>query len=82
VKDTVLEVRLKVSPSEIYYVSWNLDACEGLGLLRTDDASGGRVTIFTPYSQLKFVIGFIDGHRAEGMSIEIDEIRECINEEQ
>lgn len=70
------EVHLKVLPGEIYYISWNLDACEGLGLLRS--AGEGRITIFTTERQLPLLLQFIDGHRAEGCDIKIEKIRECI----
>lgn len=82
-RNTAIELRLKVPQKDIYYISWNLDACEGLGLLQTDDAREGRVTIFSPVSQLDYLLDFIEGHRAEGIDIEIenlDEIRESINE--
>lgn len=83
-KNFVLELRLKVPQKDIYYISWNLDACEGLGLLKTDDAAAGRITLFTPACQLETILGFIQGHRAEGIEIDIenlDEMREIIHEQ-
>lgn len=82
-KNVVHQIRLKVPQKDIYYISWNLDACEGLGLLRTDDAKEGAVTVLTPDSQLALLYDFIEGHRREGIMIEIeniDEMREYINE--
>lgn len=76
------EVKLQVPRKDIYYISWNLDACEGLGFLKTDDACNGKITIFTPDSQLKLLLEFIEGHRREGIEIEIenmDKIWESIN---
>lgn len=83
-KNFTLELRLKVPQKDIYYISWNLDACEGLGLLRTDDAGKGMVTVFTPACGLETLLDFIQGHRSEGIDIEIEnlnEIREIMDEQ-
>lgn len=82
-RNSIVELRLKVQRKDIYYISWNLDACEGLGILRTDNAREGGITIFSPERQLNSLLEFIEGHRAEGISIKIenlDEIRESIDE--
>lgn len=82
-KNSVLELRLKVPQKDIYYISWNLDACEGLGFLMTVDAASGKVTIFSPECMLNELLSFIGGHRAEGIEMEIenlDEIQEIMNE--
>lgn len=71
-RHNLYEVRLRVPQKDIYYISWNMDACEGLGLLRTDDAQAGMVTVFTPEKQLRHLWAFIEGHRAEGIEIEIE----------
>lgn len=68
----ICAVSLTVPQNEIYYISWNLDACEGLGFLQTDDAAAGRVTVFTPAPLICDLYGFIDGLRAEGIPIEIN----------
>lgn len=83
-RNFILELRLKVPQKDIYYISWNLDACEGLGLLRTDDAARGMVTVFAPACGMETLLGFIEGHRSEGIGIEIenlDEIREIMDEQ-
>lgn len=83
-KNFVVGLRLKVPQKEIYYISWNLDACEGAGLLRTDDAEAGKVTVLAPASQLDTVLSFIEGHRLEGIEIDFEnfeEIREIMNEQ-
>lgn len=77
-KNTCIELRLKVPQKDIYYISWNLDACEGLGLLQTDDAREGRVTIFLPEPQLNYFLDFIEGHRAEGIDIGIENLDEIL----
>lgn len=82
-KNLVFELRLKVPQKDIYYMSWNLDACEGLGILMTVDAASGNVTIFAPACGLNELLSFIHGHQAEGIEMEIenlDEIREIMNE--
>lgn len=83
-KNLMLELHLKVPQKDIYYISWNIDACEGLGILRTDDAARGLVTVFTPACGLEAMLDFIQGHRSEGIDIEIEnlnEIREIMNEQ-
>lgn len=82
-KNSVLELRLKVPQKDIYYISWNLDACEGLGFLMTVDAASGKVTIFSPACMLNELLCFIRGHREEGIEMEIenlDEMQEIMNE--
>ncbi len=70
------KVHLTVPPSDIFYISWNLDACDGLGFLQTDDARNGQVTIFTPANMIDTLKSFIEGHRAEGIQISTDLIEE------
>jgi hypothetical protein len=65
---------LKVSPKDIYYISWNIDACEGLGMLRTDDAIAGNVTVHAPFELLSDILDLIDGLKAEGLDIIISGI--------
>ena len=70
------KVHLTVPPEDIFYISWNLDACDGLGFLQTDDAKSGHVTIFAPASMLDTLKSFIEGHIAEGINITTDLIEE------
>lgn len=65
---------LKVSPKDIYYISWNIDACEGLGILRTDDPRAGSVTVLAPSELLSDVLALIEGLKAEGLDIIINGI--------
>lgn len=69
-------VELAVPQNEIYYISWNIDACEGLGFLETNDAKNGKVTIYTPSSLLECTCSFIEGMKNENIDIKIDRIRE------
>jgi len=74
-KDGVCEIKLTVPQKDIYYISWNLDACEGLGFLQTDEPSNGFVTIFTPLCLIEDMLSLIEGLKAEGVSAVISEIR-------
>lgn len=70
------KVHAIVAPEDIYYVSWNLDACDGLGFLQTDNAKTGVVTIFTPVNLLDEVKSFFEGLRAEGINATICSVEE------
>ena len=39
---------LVVPQKDIFYISWTVDAYEGLGFLRTDDARTGAVSLLYP----------------------------------
>lgn len=69
-------LELTVPQKDIFYLSWNLDACEGLGFLETNDASSGRVTIYTPSQLIEDVYSFIEGVRGEGVDVIINNVRE------
>ena len=64
-------ISLKVSQKDIYYISWTIDACEGIGLLRTDDPKKGEVTVFAPSELLEDILGCIEGLKPEGLEINI-----------
>lgn len=81
-KPSLSVVSLKVSQKDIYYISWTLDACEGLGLLRTDNPKKGEVTIFTPTELLKEMLGCIKGLKDEGIEIEIININSSTGEKE
>ena len=70
-KPQMSEISLKVSQKDIYYISWTIDACDGLGLLTTDDPKMGEVTVFTPSELLGDMLGCIEGLRNEGLEISI-----------
>ena len=69
-KPEICEVRLTVPQKDIYYISWIIDAAEGLGFLRTDDAKAGRVTIYTPKELYGDLMGLVGALRAEGLEIQ------------
>lgn len=63
---------LTVDPRDIYYISWIIDGCEGIGFLQTDDPKSGKVSIFTSLSLLQDIKSLIEGLIAEGLKITID----------
>jgi len=73
-KNGICAIGMTVPQKDIYYISWNIDAAEGIGFLQTDDPKAGKITIFTPLSQLDYIYSFIDGLRAEGIKIIINDI--------
>ncbi|MEG1502016.1 MAG: DUF4911 domain-containing protein [Synergistaceae bacterium] len=68
-------INLKMEKANIYYISWILDASEGLGFLETTNPKEGLVTITTSESQLKYVIDLLKNlFDIEKLKIEIIEI--------
>ena len=67
----ICEISLRVPQKDIYYISWTIDACEGIGLLRTDDPKNGEVTVFAPSELLEDILGCIEGLKEEGLEINI-----------
>ncbi len=72
----ICAINITVPQKDIYYISWNIDACEGLGFLQTDDPKAGKVTIFTPTSLVDDLYSFFQGLRAEGIQVEVNSITE------
>lgn len=68
-KPEIEEARYIVPPKDIYYISWIIDAAEGIGFLQTDDAKRGIVTIFTPKEQLCYVKELMEAMKNEGLEI-------------
>ncbi len=71
-KPEIDEHHLIVPQKDIYYISWIIDAAEGIGFLRTDDAKAGKITIFTPKELTCDLNSLIDALRAEGLEITED----------
>lgn len=61
---------LAVPKEEIFYISWTIDAYEGLGFLRTDDASQGIVSLFFPAEVSAQIEEILDAFEEEGIEIE------------
>ena len=74
-------ISLNVKQKDIYYISWIIDACEGLGLLKTDDPVRGEATVFTPSELLEDMLSCIEGLRAEGIEINVTGICGSIGED-
>lgn len=68
-------VELTVESKDIFYISWIIDACEGLGFLMTTDAANGKITVFTPLQLLDDLCSLIEGLKSEGLSVSIDNVK-------
>ena len=68
------EIKLKLEPQDIYYVTWILDATESIGFLQTDDGSKGLVKVVVPETQLEYFNSLIKNLiNVEKLNIEIIE---------
>lgn len=65
---------LAMPKEEICYVSWTIDAYEGLGVLSTEDASRGLVSIYCPREMEPWMEKLILAFEDEGISIERQEL--------
>ena len=72
-KPEIAAVRLVVPPKDIYYISWIIDAAEGVGFLQTDDAKAGRITVFSPREQQPHIMALVESLRGEGIEIKTDD---------
>lgn len=68
-KPEIKALHYTVPQKDIYYISWIIDAAEGIGFLQTDDARTGSITIFTTNTQLEYVLSLMDALRHEGLEI-------------
>ena len=68
-KPEITALHFIVPPKDIYYISWIVDASEGIGFLQTDDAKSGRITIFSPKEQAHYVFEMMEALRSEGLAI-------------
>ena len=71
-KPCITELHFTVPQKDIYYISWIIDAAEGIGFLQTDDAGAGRITVFTPAEQRHHIYALAEALRAEGIEITED----------
>ena len=60
---------LIVPKEEIFYISWTIDAYEGLGFLRTDDASEGFVSLLFPTEASAQIEEILGAFEEEGIAI-------------
>ncbi|MDY2984463.1 MAG: DUF4911 domain-containing protein [Synergistes jonesii] len=76
-KPEIAALRFIVSHKDIYYISWIIDAAEGIGFLQTDDAKAGKITIFSPKEQQRYLFELLAALRAEGLDIKEDKETEA-----
>ncbi len=69
-KPEIKALRFTVPHEDIYYISWIIDAAEGIGFLQTDDAKAGKITVFTPVGQEEYLLSLMDALAGEGIRIE------------
>ncbi|MDR1515858.1 MAG: DUF4911 domain-containing protein [Synergistaceae bacterium] len=69
--ETVTLLRREIiAPKEsICYMSWTLDAYDGLGFLRTDDPEKGQVSILFPSCRLEELEGLLCAFESEGIAL-------------
>ncbi|MDL2264062.1 DUF4911 domain-containing protein [Synergistaceae bacterium OttesenSCG-928-I11] len=60
---------LTIPREDICYVSWTFDAYEGVGLLRTDDARNGAVSLLFSSDYRDEAERILDALVAEGITI-------------
>ena len=60
---------LLVPKEDIYYISWTVDAYEGLAFLRTDDPSSGHVSLLFSSDYRQDVESLLDAFESEGIGI-------------
>lgn len=65
----LMRYSLTVPKDVIYYISWTVDAYEGLGFLRTDDADTGAVSLLYSSDYADEVEALLDVMIAEGVGI-------------
>ena len=68
-----LRYSLTIPREDICYVSWTFDAYEGVGLVRTDDARSGAVSLLLSSDYRDEAERILDALAAEGVSIERNE---------
>ena len=68
-KPEIKALKFTVPHEDIYYISWIIDAAEGIGFLRTDDAKAGKITVFTPVGQEQYLLSLMESLRAEVIPI-------------
>jgi hypothetical protein len=62
--------RLIIAPKEsVCYMSWTLDAYDGLGFLRTDDPEKGQVSILFPSCRLDEMEDLLGAFESEGIAL-------------
>lgn len=71
----MVRFRLLLPRESIFFVSWTVDAYEGIGFVRTDDAIAGEVSLFCPVEQEEEAQSLLEALRREGVCLRIVERR-------
>jgi hypothetical protein len=66
---TLLRYGIAVPKEHICYMSWTIDAYDGLGFLRTDDAYKGLVSILFPSCRRDELESLLSAFEAEGINL-------------
>ena len=66
----LLRYSLIVPRRDICYVSWTIDAYEGIGTLRTDDGDSGLVSVLFSMDYREELESLLDALESEGVHLE------------
>lgn len=65
-----LRYALRVPKDAICYMSWTIDAYEGIGFLRTDDAADGLISVLCSSDYGAEIEALLDAFESEGIRID------------
>lgn len=67
-------------PHDICYLSWTINAYEGIGFLTTDDPAKGLVSVYSPLGNEDIMREVIDSLSEEGTDLRIldETLESCI----
>lgn len=71
----MVRISIRLPREWIFSLSWTVDAYEGIGFVRTDDALKGTVSLFCPTEQEGEVLALLEALRKEGIPLEVTERR-------
>jgi hypothetical protein len=69
-ESALLRYELTARRESICYMSWTIDAYEGVGFLRTDDPGSGLVSILFPSDWRDEIERVVDALESEGVVLE------------
>lgn len=58
-------ITLKTNSKDIFYITWIIDASDGLGFVKTDDINSCTISIETPISMKHYVLDLIEKLQVE-----------------
>lgn len=71
----MVRYRIQTVSSSIFYISWTVDAYEGIGFVRTDSPQEGLISLFCPACSRNEVDSLLHAFHAEGIPIKILEVK-------